>query len=81
MSVTRIRELLHASPFCPFTVHLADGGSLKIPHQDFAATTGRGRFLFVFRENSDDYDLVDVVLVTRVSVEADASETAEQNRS
>ena len=71
MSVTRIRELLHANPFLAFTVHLPDGGALHIPHPDFAATTGRGRFLFVFREDSDDYDLVDVALVTRVTVEAD----------
>jgi hypothetical protein len=70
MSVTRIKELLHAAPFQPFTVHMADGGALRIPHPDFAATLGTGRFLIICDENSENYDLVDVVLVTRVTVEA-----------
>jgi len=41
---------------------------LEIPHPDFAATTGAGRFLFVFQDGSDDYDWVDVVLITRITV-------------
>ena len=30
-----IRELVHASPFKPFRLHLADGKSMRVPHPDF----------------------------------------------
>jgi hypothetical protein len=52
---------------------MADGGALEVPHPDFAATTGAGRFLFIFQDSSDDYDLVDVVLITRVTVKPDVA--------
>ncbi|MBI4326956.1 MAG: hypothetical protein HY674_17080 [Chloroflexi bacterium] len=35
MTPKDIRELVHASPFKPFRLHLADGKSLGVPHPDF----------------------------------------------
>jgi len=34
-----IRDLVHAEPFKPFRLHLADGKSLRIPHPDFILVT------------------------------------------
>jgi hypothetical protein len=31
----RIRELLHASPFQPFIIRMADGGHYRIDHPDY----------------------------------------------
>jgi hypothetical protein len=31
----RIRDLLHASPFRPFTIHMADGKTYTVDHPDF----------------------------------------------
>lgn len=30
-----LRDLWHASPFRPFTIHLADGRKFEVPHPDF----------------------------------------------
>jgi hypothetical protein len=34
-----IRDLLHATPFKPFRLHLVDGKGLDVPYQDFALVT------------------------------------------
>ena len=31
----RIRELMHQTPFRPFTLHLADGREFRIDHPDY----------------------------------------------
>jgi hypothetical protein len=41
MDITGIREALHAQPFSPFTIRLADGRALHVPHPDFVALTPR----------------------------------------
>jgi hypothetical protein len=60
-----IQKLLHAVPFVPFTVHVADGKSFEIRHPDFAALTQGGRLLFVSTEG-DSFELIDVFLITRL---------------
>ena len=41
MDIAGIREALHKQPFEPFTIRLADGRSLPVPHPDFVAVTPR----------------------------------------
>lgn len=41
MDIAGVREALHAEPFVPFTIRLADGRSLPVPHPDFVALTPR----------------------------------------
>ena len=41
MDVTAVREAIHAQPFRPFTLRLADGRELLIPHPDFVAVSAR----------------------------------------
>ena len=36
MTSQDIRDLVHASPFKPFRVHVADGKDLRVPNLDFA---------------------------------------------
>ena len=57
MNVERLIELIHASPFAPFSVLLPNGDKLRVPHSDYAwvhpdrktvivvAESGRTRFL------------------------------------
>jgi hypothetical protein len=71
MKVDDIRKLLHAEPFRPFFVHLADGGRLLVKHPDFVALAPSGREMLVFRhDRPDDYQAVDIMLVTRLEVPA-----------
>ena len=39
MKAQDFRDLVHARPFKPFRLHLADGKSLRIPHPDFILVT------------------------------------------
>jgi hypothetical protein len=43
MKADYIREALHAAPFRPFTLHIADGKSVHVPHADFIAVLASHR--------------------------------------
>jgi hypothetical protein len=42
-----VRELLHAAPFVPFAIFMADGKSYKVEHPDFATQSRPGDVLVV----------------------------------
>ena len=62
-----IRKLAHATPFVPFTIHLADGGQLRVPTVDHIAVPPGGR-VFVFGED-EKYDVISSLLITRITVD------------
>jgi hypothetical protein len=69
MKADEIRKLLRADPFRPFVVHVADGGRLLVKHEDFFALAPSGREMLIYRHNKpDDYEVVDIMLVTRLEV-------------
>lgn len=41
MDIAGVRDALHTQPFIPFSIRLADGRSLPVPHPDFVALTPR----------------------------------------
>ena len=41
MDINGIRQALHKEPFEPFTIRLADGRGLDVPHPDFVAIAPR----------------------------------------
>ncbi len=79
MKVEKLRELMHAAPFQPFTIHVADGHALHIPHPDFIAIMGTGRTVFVTSpiEQMPSYFMVDVPLITQLEVHGVRSDGAE----
>ncbi len=70
MTVEKIRSLLRSNPFKGFVVHTPEGRAFEVPHQDFAMLSGTGRLLHVARPDSDDEDIIDVALITRVTTKA-----------
>jgi len=66
--IERIPSLLKATPFRPFSVHLADGRKLKVPHPDFAHIPKPGLF-FYFHEGDNFGELVSALLITSVEFE------------
>jgi len=69
MKMEEIREALHAQPFRPFRVHLADGGQIPVAHEDFVALDPVGREVIVFLPDGS-HQVVDVMLVTRLEIKA-----------
>ncbi len=62
---------MHAAPFAPFTIHIADGRSLPVPHPDFIAIMGTGRSIVVTSptEKMPSYSIIDdVPLITELEV-------------
>ena len=74
MTIHSLKKMIHAVPFKPFTIRLADGRGVEVPHPDFIGITGGGRTLFVGDETEDEFSIVDLLLVTQL--EADISHSA-----
>jgi hypothetical protein len=65
-----IRKLVHATPFVPFTIHLADGGQLRVSTVDHVAVPPAGGRIFVFGDD-ERYDVISALMITRVTVNGD----------
>lgn len=67
MTVDLLRQMYKAEPFRPFTIHLADGRSLPVVHQEFLAMSPSGRSVLVY-QSDDSFNIVDLLLVTDLEV-------------
>ena len=67
-----IRKLMAAEPFVPFSIHTADGSTLRVPTVDHVAVPPDGSRIFVFGD-ADDYDVLSPLLVACISFERGAS--------
>ena len=72
MTVEQLRAVYQARPFHPFTLHLAEGEKLHVPHADFLSHSPTGRTLIVYAED-DSFSIVDLLLVTRLEVQNGAA--------
>ncbi|MBV9659229.1 MAG: hypothetical protein JO295_14105 [Verrucomicrobia bacterium] len=71
MSFDELRDLVHAGPFQPFTLHMADGRKIRVPHPDFIALSGDRRTAIVTRSSRQEkpsFNIVAVPLVTQIEV-------------
>jgi hypothetical protein len=71
MTAEQLRGMREAHPFRPFTIHLADGRSFKIPHRDFLSQSPGGRTIIVYHSD-ESFSVVDLLLVTELEVQASA---------
>ncbi len=71
MNAEQLRGMREAHPFRPFTIHLADGRSLTVPHRDFLSQSPGGRTVIVYRSD-ESFSIVDLLLVTELEVQAPA---------
>ena len=67
MRTETLHEVLHAAPFQPFTLCLADGTKVDVPHPDFIAHPKGARIAVVMgRDESTHY--IDIALVTKIEI-------------
>lgn len=71
MTAEQLRAVREAQPFRPFTIHLADGRSLRIPHREFVSQSPGGRTIIVYG-SGESFSVVDLYLVTELEVGAPA---------
>lgn len=67
MTAEQFRALRDAVPFRPFTVHLAGGGTLAVPHRDFVSQTPGGRTAIVY-QGEESFRIIDLYLVNDLVV-------------
>jgi hypothetical protein len=68
MHAEMLKEVLHATPFQPFTVHTVSGAQYLIDHPDFAWLPRGGRTLYINLPEGDGEKVrfVDTALIERV---------------
>lgn len=71
MNVEQLRAVREANPFRPFTIHLADGRSVRVPHRDYLAMSPGGRTVIVYQAD-EAFSILDLLLVTELAVDAGA---------
>ena len=69
MTTEQLRVMRDASPFRPFTIHLADGRTSTVPHRDFISQSPGGRTIIVYGAN-EAFSVLDLYLVTELEVQA-----------
>ncbi len=67
MTAQQLRSVYKATPFRPFTLHMADGRSFHIPHPDFLSMSPSGRTAIVFQED-ENFSILDLLLLTEIEV-------------
>jgi hypothetical protein len=72
MTLEQLRAVHQARPFQPFTIHLADGRKLRVPHREFLSHSPTGRTIIVY-DAGEEFSIVDLLLVTRLQVHANGA--------
>ncbi len=67
MDIAGIREALHKQPFEPFSISLADGRSLPVPHPDFVAVHPR-RIIVICDDGT--WSVVEPLLIASLDYES-----------
>ena len=70
MDIGGIQEALHTEPFEPFTIRLADGRGLPVPHPDFVAV-GQRRVVVVAQDNS--WTVLEPILIVSLDYQTPSS--------
>ncbi len=67
MTAKEFRSVFEAVSFRPFTVPLADGRAVVVPHQEYALLSPTGRTFIVYQDD-DSFQVLDLMLATDVKV-------------
>lgn len=68
MRTESLREVIHAQPFRPFALMLADGTRLHVPHPEWLVVTPTGRTV-VWMDKDDRVKLLDIALLLGVDLD------------
>lgn len=71
MTIEQLREARQAQPFRPFTVCLADGRKIPVPHPEFLLALPGASRTFVVATTSETYKIIDLLLVTSLDFDGD----------
>ena len=67
MTTEQLKQMHTARPFRPFTLRLADGEVVPVPHPEFLFFSPSGRTIVVATPD-DAFKIIDLLLVTSIDV-------------
>lgn len=73
MTIEQMRATREANPFRAFTIKLADGQSLRVPHRDYLSMSPSGRTVIVYQPD-ELFSILDLLLVTELTIDAPAAQ-------
>jgi len=76
VTIDQFRKMLRAQPFQPFTLHLADGRQMHVPHREFASMSPSGRTVVVAQPD-DTFEIIDLLLVVGLEARPPAGSAAQ----
>ena len=74
MTIESLDRAHKMRPFRPFSLRLADGRELSVPHPEFLAFNGKGRTAIVTDEG-EGFEIVDLLLVVSLSFEGEPAKS------
>jgi hypothetical protein len=75
LTAEHLRAVCRATPFRPFSLHLADGREISVQHPEFIFSLPSGRTIIVTQPD-DAMNIIDVQLVTDVEFKSAAQGAA-----
>ncbi|MGE0481641.1 MAG: hypothetical protein AB7Q17_14340 [Phycisphaerae bacterium] len=78
MTIERLREAARATPFKPFSISLADGRTVLVPHPECIRVPPEAQRTFVVVQGEESYSIIDLLLVT--SLDFSNGRTARRRR-
>jgi hypothetical protein len=76
VTADQFRKAWKAQPFQPFTIHLADGRQMHVPHRDFVSMAPSGRTASIVQPD-DTFEIIDLLLVVGLEVRPPAGSTSQ----
>jgi hypothetical protein len=77
--IEELKKAKDQRPFRPFRIRMADGREIEVRHPDAVAWGGEHSRLVTYISPADDWEEIDVALVTSLGVPASAQPKAESN--
>ena len=65
VSPAAVKKFMHAAPWQPFTLCLADRRKIHVPHPDFISISRAGRTVVVTNVD-DEFEMIDVFLILSI---------------
>ena len=67
MTIEQLRTVCQSQPFQAFSIHLADGRKIAVPHREVVALSPTGRTLTVYDPEGVAH-ILDLLLVTELEI-------------
>jgi hypothetical protein len=80
MTTEKLRGMLYARPFKPFSIHLAEGTVIPVKHPEFVLITSGGRTAHVHTVRGEEVKMIDLLLVTRITTYGAGSKRSRTGR-